>query len=80
MRDLWCAWVLEVGEGEVEEVDDLQEEAPPEMRTDPEVDEAHLQQVVVGECRSEVGADDGRLGFEERGEVGDLEDVEDDPG
>lgn len=80
---LRCLWVLEVCKGEVEKVHDLEEQSPAEVRPAPQVDEAELQQVVVGEGRCEIGRCGqgfGReVGLEKRGEIWNLEDVEHDP-
>jgi len=46
--------VLEVGECQVEEIDDLEEQGPAEVGAAPEVDEAELEEVVVGEGCCEV--------------------------
>lgn len=83
MRKLGRLWVLEVRKGKVEEVDNLEEQSPSKVGTRPQMDEAELQQVVVRECRCQVGSRGERLGGEVRleqgGEVGDLQDVEHDP-
>jgi hypothetical protein len=76
-------WVLEVRKGEIEEIDNLKEQGPAKVGAAPEVDEAELEEVVVGEGGGEVGGCGeglGReVGLEEGGQVRDLEDIQDDP-
>jgi len=73
--------VAEVGRGQIEEVDDEQQQGQPEVRAYPEVDEAEEEEVV----RDEVGTDMGGGGDVNgvRGvevvAVADLEDEKDDP-
>lgn len=42
-------WVAEVGKGQVEEVDDGEEQGPPEVSSAPEMDITKGQEVVEGE-------------------------------
>lgn len=56
--------VAEVGEGELEEVEDVEEEGPAEVAAAPEVDGAEGEQVVGDEVRGQVaGVLDVRLGL-----------------
>ena len=83
MRKLRGSWVLEIREGEVKEVDDLEQESPAEVRAAPQVNEAELQEIVVREGGCEVGGRGQALGrevcLEERCQVWNLEDVKYDP-
>lgn len=82
MGKLRSAWVAEVSEGKVEEVENLEEQGPAEVGAGPQMDEAELEQVVDREGCCEVeGRSEGfrAVGLEEGGEVRDLGDVENDP-
>ena len=83
MREDAGLGVAEVGECELEPVDDYEEQGPPEVGAAPEVDEAEEEEIVGYEMRSKVaGCGDGidRVrGLEEGSEVRHLEEVEHDP-
>lgn len=73
--------VAEVCHCQLDEVDDDQQQGPPEVRSAPEVNEAKKEEVVadkpwcqVQSCCQRYGS---IVGLEEAGEVWDLEDVED---
>jgi hypothetical protein len=74
--------VTEVGKGQVEEVDDQKKLAQPEVRPDPEVEEAEQQQVRCNVVGANVGRGSGVDGVcaPERAGVDELQDEEDDPG
>ena len=54
-----CCGVAEVGKGQVEEVDDQEKLAQPEVGPDPEVDETEQQQVRCNIVGANVGSGRG---------------------
>jgi len=77
----WRAlWISEVGKGEIEPVNNGNEQSPPEVTTAPEMDIAKSQEVVEGEIGSKDGCwCDQSWWSVQVVQIRDLEDVENDP-
>jgi len=80
VHELGALGVTEVGEGQVEPVENDEQQGPPKVGAAPKVDEAESKQVIENECMGELGCRSDELGGRvEVIEVGDLDNVEHDP-
>ena len=64
MDEQWCLGMAEVKQGQVEEIDDQQKLAWPEVTADPEHDEAEEEEVVLWLVSHDPG---GRLAEQNEG-------------
>jgi len=76
----WALWEPEVCEGQVEEVDDHEQERPPEVAASPEIDKAKSEEIVQRERWSKVNSRcDITIWSKEVVDVTSLCDVQDNP-